>query len=117
MFEALLTMLDPNVVLGLIPVGPAAAATNGQGAVRQDQERAEKLGREVDMLSANGEPGAAVVKAARDGEYDLIVVPVTGERSVGGPWGPDGWAAYVLGHAHCKVFLAAPPVVPREVEE
>ena len=57
------------------------------------------------------------VKAARDGEYDLIVVPVTGERSVAGPWAPDGWAAYVLGHAHCKVFLAAPPCVPHEVDE
>src|SRR5262249_51066374 len=55
MFEALLTMLDPNVVLGLVPVGPAAAAAaNGQGAIRQDQERAEKLGREVDLLTANG---------------------------------------------------------------
>jgi amino acid transporter/nucleotide-binding universal stress UspA family protein len=118
MFEALLTMLDPNVVLGLVPVGPvAAAAANGQGAIRQDQERAEKLGREVELLSANGEPGAAIVKAARAGEYDLIVVPVTGERSVAGPWALDGWAAYVLGHAHCKVFLAAPPVVPHEVEE
>jgi amino acid transporter len=118
MFEALLTMLDPNVVLGLVPVGPAAvAATNGQGAIRQDQERAEKLGREVDLLSANGEPGASVVKAARDGEYDLIVVPVTGERSMTGPWAADGWVAYVLGHAHCKVFLAAPPCVPHEVDE
>ncbi len=118
MFEALLTMLDPNVVLGVVPVGPAAAGPgNGQESIRKDRERAEKLGREVDLLTANGEPGAAVVKAARDGEYDLIVVPLPADRPAARDWAPDGWAAYVLGHAHCKVFLAAPPLVPHEVDE
>jgi amino acid transporter len=115
MFEALLTMLDPNVVLGVVPV--AAATGNGQGALRKDCERAEKLGREVDLLLVNGEPGAGVVKAARDGEFDLIVVPLSAERPAAGTWSPDGLAAYVLGHAHCKVFLAAPPLVPHEVDE
>jgi nucleotide-binding universal stress UspA family protein len=118
MFEALLTMLDPNVVLGLVPVGPAAAApVNGPGAIRQDQERAEKLGREVDLLFADGDAGPAVVKAARDGEYDLIVVPLPADRPARGGWAADEWAAYVLAHAHCKVFLAAPPLVPHEVDE
>ena len=67
--------------------------------IHQDEERAEKLGREVDLLPANGESGAAVVKAARDGEYDLIVVPLSD-----GPPAAGGWAAHVLGHrtARCS---------------
>jgi amino acid transporter/nucleotide-binding universal stress UspA family protein len=118
MFEALLTMLDPNVVLGVVPVGPATATTgNGVGALRKDCERAEKVGREVDLLTVNGAPGPALVKAAREGEYDLIVIPLPAERPAGGTWMPDPVASWVLGHAHCKVFLAAPPLVPHEVDE
>jgi amino acid transporter/nucleotide-binding universal stress UspA family protein len=115
LFEAVLTMLDPNVLLTLIPVGPAAAG-DGQGAVQKDQERADRLGRHVELLPG-GEGGAAVVKAARDGEHDLIIVPLPPDRPAGAPWVPTELALYVLGHAHCKVFLAAAPVVPREVEE
>ena len=27
------------------------------------------------------------------------------------------WLGYVLDHAHCPVFLAAPPAIPMEVDE
>src|SRR5207248_8652747 len=46
LFQGVLTMLDPEVALGIVPVVPPGSdPLNGHSVVHQDQERARQLGR------------------------------------------------------------------------
>jgi hypothetical protein len=46
----------------------------------------------------------------------VIIVPLS-EESPGGPGQfLDETTQYILRHAHCRVFLAAVPAIPQEVE-
>jgi amino acid transporter len=112
LFEAVLTMLDPQVILDLIPFGPA----DSEG-LRQAQERAEQLRREMTVHPVNGDWGPAVVRLAQEGEFDLVILPLPGERPTAPdrPWW-DRSVTYVLDHVHCKVLLAASPAIPQEAD-
>jgi amino acid transporter/nucleotide-binding universal stress UspA family protein len=119
LFEAVLTMLDAQVALDLVPLsGDGGAAGNGRGAAGEARERARLLGRELTVHDVDGGWAEAVVRLARENEDDLIILPLPAERPTAPerPWW-DGSVQYVLDHAHCKVLLASPPLVPREVEE
>jgi hypothetical protein len=110
LFQAVLTMLDPQVVLGLVETaGPA----DGNGTLRHDQERARQLGRALTVHQLTEEPGAGIVRLARESHYDLIILPLPADQA------PrlDDRAAFVLHHAHCRVFVAAAPAIPQEVEQ
>jgi hypothetical protein len=123
LFEAVLTMLDPQVVLTLAhtqaPTFPEAMPVNtGNGVLYQDQERAKQLGRELEVCNLPGDPGQLgdrLVKLAQEGKYDLIILAMPADVSIEGPL--DGFICYVLRHAPCRVFLAAPPVIPQEPEQ
>lgn len=118
LFQWLLTMLDPEVVFDLIAVTPQGSPYDHQPpTLQQDREQARRLGRELHVHNVDGAPGTEVVRIAREGHYDLIVLPLPPERPVrsnGSPW--PAWTDEVLHHAHCPVFLAAYPLVPKEVE-
>ncbi len=116
LFQAVLTMLDPQVVLGVVPVAPSGATSlNGHGVVQQDQERARQLGRELLVIGLPAPNGPAIVERASKDEYDLIVLPLSGE-STNNPLGTlDDRARYIVQNAHCRVFLAVHPVIPQEV--
>jgi hypothetical protein len=115
LFQAVLTMLDPQVLLALIPVVPAGAEPlNGHGLIRQDQERAKHLGRTLKVLETLPD-GPAIVKELRTDQYDLVVVPLPGETSTDPLGGLDERARHVVQHAHCRVFLAVAPAIPDEV--
>jgi hypothetical protein len=116
LFQAVLTMLDPQVALGIMPVVPAGyAPLNGHGVVHQDEERARQLGRELQVVSLPAPDGRAIVEWASKEQYDLIILPLSDE-SPNNPLGTlDERARYIVGNAHCRVFLAAHPVIPQEV--
>jgi nucleotide-binding universal stress UspA family protein len=116
LFQAVLTMLDPQVLLAVVPVvslGPEPL--NGHSLVKQDEERARHLGRELQLLELKGEAGAEIVRQAREGQYDLIILPLPTEQSSGTGAPLDARSTYILRHAHCRVFLAAVPEIPQEV--
>ncbi len=125
LFEAVLTMLDPQVVLTLVhtQAGDAAEATsvvNGNGVLFQDQERAKQLGREMEVRSLPGAPaelGARIISLAQEGKYDLIILSLSSDVPAGADRHDDGPTNYVLRHAPCRVFLASPPVIPQEPEK
>jgi hypothetical protein len=117
LFEALLTILDANVALGVVPMLPKGATPQTPDVIRQEQERAHKLGRELEIFPPDVEGGEEVVRAARTGEYDLIVVALPRERPADVPWPWNPAAAHFLDHAHCKVLLATQPPVPQQVDE
>ncbi len=110
LFQAALTMLDPQVDLALVPLAPP----DGQDVLAEDRERARRLGRELEVLPTPADRGPEIVRLAREGQYDLVIVPLPLERPAGaGRWEP--WTDYVLDNAHCEVLLASHPPIPREV--
>jgi hypothetical protein len=91
---------------------------NGRGTLAEARERARQLGRELTVHEVNGSWADAVVRLARENQDDVIILPLPAERPTApvAPWW-DAGVQFVLDHAHCKVLLASPPLIPREVEE
>ncbi|HEY7330167.1 MAG TPA: APC family permease [Gemmataceae bacterium] len=116
LFQAVVTMLDAQVALGIVPVVPSSSGPlNGRGVVHQDEERARQLGRELQVISLPEPDGRAIVEQASKEQFDLIILPLSDE-SPNNPLGTlDDRARYILQNAHCRVFLAAHPVIPQEV--
>jgi len=116
LFQAVLTMLDPQVSLTLVSVVPEGQEPlNGHGLIKHDQERAQQLGRTLEVAEVTGDVGAAIVKRAQEDQFDLIILPLPTEQAAGTGAPLDGRAAYIVKHAHCRVFLAAAPEIPQEV--
>ncbi len=115
LFDSVLTMLDPAVRLDLVAV-PAAepGAADPAELVREDRERAEHVGREVQLFPADGDPGAQVIRIAAQGRYDLVIV-LSGSQPLRA--GRDGttWVENVMHHAPCPVSLLAQPEMPVEL--
>ncbi len=118
LFQSVLTMLDPQVTLG-IAVVPAAALTAEEieRAIRSDEARAKQLGRELSMAVVHGEPGPEIARLAREGQYDLVVAPLPEQFIDAVSREKYPWLDYLLEHAHCPVSLTAPPAIPMEVDE
>jgi amino acid transporter/nucleotide-binding universal stress UspA family protein len=115
LYQAVLTMLDPQVALALLPVVPVGTEPhNGHGTIHQDRERSEKLGRAISVIEAADQSGDEIVKLAQERQFDLIIVPMPAEPPAGQSSRLEARALYVLDHAHCRVFLAASPVIPQE---
>lgn len=115
LFQSVLTMLDAQVALDIVALAGEGAA-DGQARIQHDQDRAQQLGREVQVHSVDCEAGTGIVHLAQEGQYDLIILhaPMIGAAEEG----PAArLAAEILQHAHCPVFLASLPVVPTEIEE
>jgi Amino acid permease len=115
LFEAVLTMLDPQVNLTLVHIqGNGVAGVNGNGALIQDQERAKQLGRDLEVRALPGDSGEGIVRLAVEGKYDLIILTLPTDV----PFTPssDGPTSFVLRNAPCRVFLAAPPCIPQVPE-
>jgi amino acid transporter len=116
LFQAVLTMLDEKVALGLVSVVPPGSdPLNGHSVVLHDEKRAEQLGRPLHIHTLSTVDGPAIVELARKELYDLIVLPLPAESATNplGQLGPRG--AHIVQHAHCRVFLATTPVIPTEV--
>jgi amino acid transporter/nucleotide-binding universal stress UspA family protein len=111
LFESVLTMLDPNVALGLVRP-PQTLGSDGQYLFHLAEERSRQLGRSVAIHSVVGDFGPAVVRLARESGYDLIVLaPHENPPSRGAlPLAP--WMEFILRQAHCRVFIAATVALP-----
>ena len=109
-------MLDPLVILGVLPVSPnGAEPTGGNTVVHQDEERARKLGRGLTVLSLAKTDGPAIVEKLRQDQYDLVILPLSDESPSSLVGAIDERTKYILRHAHCRVFLASAPGIPQEV--
>jgi len=111
LFQEVLTLLDGKVELTLVPLGDAA----GPQAVHGDQERAKNLGRKLDVHKVTGDPGPEIVRVAQEGHYDLIILSLPSGVLMHHALPLEPWADHVMRHAHCRVFLTTPPVIPQEV--
>jgi hypothetical protein len=116
LFQAVLTMLDPEVILGLAPVVPPGSdPLNGHGIVHQDEERARQLDRPLNVHTLGAFDGPAIVELARTELYDVIVLPLPAESPTDPLGHLDARGSYIVRHAHCRVLLATAPFIPDEV--
>ena len=83
--------------------------------MHQDEERARSLGRPLSKIELPRPDGPALVERARRDQYDLIIVPLPEESSANPVAVLSERTTYILRHAHCRVFLAAHPIIPQEV--
>jgi nucleotide-binding universal stress UspA family protein len=117
LFQAVLTMLDPQVVLTLVSVVPPGSDPyNGPSVVHHDEERARHLARELKVLNAPAnDPALWILNLVREGQYDLLILGVKTDQSADSKPVLD---VHALGKAApCRVFLALPPAMPAEPEE
>jgi hypothetical protein len=116
LFQAVLTMLDNDVVLGLAPViPPGSDPLNGHSTVHQDEERARQLDRVLKVHTLPDPNGPAIVELASSELYDLIILPLPHE-SPSDPLGHlDARGRFIVQNAHCRVMLVTAPVIPLEV--
>jgi amino acid transporter len=108
-YHALLTSLDPAVALALA-VLPAMDGRDGAGTLPGIREQAEQIGRELAAEPVEGDWGRDIVRRAKDGQFDLIIVPLPADALM--PTVPD-WVGIVLRDAHCRVLLATAPAIPQ----
>ncbi len=116
LFDAVLTMLDPDVVFDLVHLAnplqsdgssPGGSSTMNSTSLVQDVDRAQKIGREITVYTVEGDPGPAVVALALEHDYDLIVLDAPAVVENGGSL-PE-WEQYIREHACAAV--CAPAVV------
>ncbi len=116
LFQEMLTMIDPAVELALLPVAPLTEQPETSlNHLLQDQARAQQLHRTVTLLTADSDSGEAIVRLARAGRYEVIVLAVPAEPTQGGKERFDNRAAHLMDHAHCRVVLAVAPRIPHEI--
>jgi len=114
LFQALLTMLDPNVALTVVALPSANHDPNG---LVEEREQAEQLKRAVEVFSVDGTPGPEIIRKAREGKSDVIAFATPPDASIGDALAPNTWEGYVIRHAPCQVLVASPPVPPEELAE
>jgi hypothetical protein len=114
LFQSVVTMLDEEVVLDMAAT-LSASKSQVRKAIKRDEERAKRIGREMQVHYASGDPGADIVRFALEGQYEVIVLPLPDERPDGLHW-PE-WIGHVLNNAHCRVFMAANPVIPKAMAQ
>jgi nucleotide-binding universal stress UspA family protein len=113
-FEWLLTMIDDEVHLGVVPIASAEELPQGElPMIEQDRQRAEQLGRPVELIADWPLSGEEMVERILAEEYDALVLPVAGLPGSGGGK-IDAVTDYMLHHSPCGVFLAFHPTIPRQ---
>jgi amino acid transporter len=117
LFRTVLTMIDPQVALALVPAAQQGTKSGNElDVIQQDEKRASRLGRDLVICDGADVSGEGIARLAQDGQYDLIIVPVLSEPLPGQTSRLDARALYLLDRAHCRVFLAASPGIPQEVD-
>jgi nucleotide-binding universal stress UspA family protein len=118
LFEAVLTMLDPTVSLAFVRLETGATTNGHENSIFQhDLDKAEKLGRQLEVVPLSGEPGSGIVQLALEGKFDVIILPIPLDRPLDKDGTSGDYTKYVVRNAHCRVFLAAPPPIPIDVEK
>jgi amino acid transporter len=115
-FESILTTLDPAVELKVLVLPPDNDAP-GADVLHAIVDQARQVGRKVAVQTLNAAHGADIVQQAKDGGFDLIVLPLPDEMDRGKQLALPEWIQFVLQNARCRVLLAANPVLPTDLAE
>ena len=103
-------MLLPEVELDFAIAAPMdLPQSKGRETILRDKQQAEQLGRKVKVLGDQQQDGPDIVRLAQEGNYNLIVLPTTGESRTLSAAVQDDWASFVLQNTPCSIFLASHP--------
>ena len=127
-FRAVMTMLDPQVTLDLAApavhkkAAEASAAANLADSLHltplaHDQERARKLGREIDVHALTADWGPQIVRLAQEGRYGILFLPRPEQLPAPEKGTGVNWIEYVRQHAPCLVARVSLPLIPQQVDE
>lgn len=113
LFQAMLTTLDPQVSLAVVPL-PADQRNpeDEHDMCQEDIDFAMNIKREIQTLQVTGELGLGIIDAAARDKVDLIVLLSDREHMPQSMAADGSWMDYVIQHAGCLVFLAVPPPIP-----
>jgi amino acid transporter/nucleotide-binding universal stress UspA family protein len=118
LFQGVLTMMDPQVPLTLVVVDQDGRPSgNGSSMLLEEQDQAKQLGREIFVQTVRDDAGSEIVQLAQAGQYDLIIVGLPVETSLGQNLPLCDWISHIRRNAHCRVFLAATPAAPQTVSD
>jgi hypothetical protein len=115
-FQSILTTLDPAVDLKILILEPDPGEP-GADSAHTIEDQAKQVGRKISVSSLNGDVGPSIVRQAKEGSFDLIVVPLPDEMDRSKQLAAPAWVQHVLQHAHSRVLLVANPVLPTELVE
>jgi nucleotide-binding universal stress UspA family protein len=115
--DTVVSFLDPAIGVTLVDVAEpragssatAPAEAEAREIIQRGVERARELGREVDSLVVQGDPGPQIVRIALEGKYDAIFLSLRGEYRARDTVVTASTTRYVLEHAPCRVVLGFAP--------
>jgi nucleotide-binding universal stress UspA family protein len=114
LFESVLTMLDPDVYLTVVPLTAPEQSPAQSSCIEQDLQHARRWNRPIDVqrLKDGEDRTRQLLSLTREGDCDLVIVgmPQEGEQA---PLDIDA----IVRNAACRVFLVAARVIPQETEE
>jgi amino acid transporter len=115
-FQSILTTLDPEVVLRILVLPPDEEIASAD-ALHAIKEQAKQVGRTVTVQALAGPRGADIVQQAKDGGFDLMILPLPDEMARGKLFALPAWIQFVLQNAPCRVLLVVNPVLPTDLVE
>jgi len=113
--DTVISFLDPAISITLIDVAEGVPAQmvnktdEAHNVLSEGAQRARNLGRDVELLVKQGDPGEAIVKAATEGKFDAIFMSLRGEYRRRDTMVMAPTTSYILAHAPCRVILGFPP--------
>jgi nucleotide-binding universal stress UspA family protein len=115
LFEAMLTMLDPQVTLSVACVGHEIQGSPERNWARQDAEQAQQLRRDVTFHDLpEGAPEPAIVQLARETDCDVLIAGL--KSSADWDDAPSLNTDFLIRNAPCRVCLVASPPSPSKAE-
>jgi amino acid transporter len=115
-FQSVLTTLDPAVELKIL-VLPPDPDTASADALHTIAEQSRQVGRKVSVQSLDGNLGPDIVRQAREGHFDVILIPLPDDLERSRQLGLPDWIVHVLRNARCRVMLIANPVLPSDLAD
>jgi amino acid transporter len=115
-FQSVLTTLDPAVELRVLVLPPEDGDASAD-AVHHIEDQSRQVDRKVAVQALTGVPGPEIVRQAKDGGFDLIILPLPEEIDFGKQITLPVWMQQVLQNAPSRVLLVANPVLPTDLVE
>ncbi|HZZ78093.1 MAG TPA: APC family permease [Gemmataceae bacterium] len=115
-FQSILTTLDPAVDLKVLIMAPEHGEPSADSA-HAIQDQARQVDRKIAIDRLNGDVGPSIVRQAKEGSFDLIVVPLPDEMDRSKQFTTPAWIQHILQHAHSRILLVANPALPTELAE
>jgi amino acid transporter len=115
-FQSIITTLDPAVELKVLVMPPEDGSASAD-AVHLIEEQSKQVGRKVAVQALADKPGEEIVRQAKDGAIDVIILPMPGELDRGKPIVLPDWMQHVLQNGRCRVMLIVDPVLPTDLAE